>query len=292
MIFFRKEHILDHLCKVSSDFKTFCQVTIIHPRFPQIPNHGLSHETIGEIWKTCKNEFDWLKMIFFRKEDILDHLCKVSSDFKTFCQVTIIHPRFPQIPNHGLSHETIGEIWKTCKNEFDWLKMIFFRKEHILDHLCKVSSDFKTFCQVTIIHPRFPQIPNHGLSHETIGEIWKTCKNEVDWLKMIFFRKEHILDHLCKVSSDFKTFCQVTIIHPRFPQIPNHGLSHETIGEILKTCKNEFDWLKMIFFIKENIFHHFCKVSSDFKTLCQISIFHPACSLDLKTSKLPLTPNG
>ena len=104
------------------------------------------------------------KCFFFRKEDILDHLCKVSSDSKTFCQVIIFHPRFPQIPNHGLSQETIGEILKTCKNEFDWLKMFFFRKEDILDHLCKVSSDFKPFCQVIIFHPRFPQIPNHGLA--------------------------------------------------------------------------------------------------------------------------------
>ena len=128
-------------------------------------------------------------MFFFRKEDILDHLCKVSSDFKTFCQVIIFHLRFPQIPNHGLSQETIGEILKTCKNEFDWLKMFFFRKEGILDHLCKVSSDSKTFCQVIIFHPRFPQIPNHGLSQETIGEILKTCKNEFDWLKMIFFHE-------------------------------------------------------------------------------------------------------
>ena len=272
MIFFRKEHILNHLCKVSSDFKTFCQVTIFHPRFPQIPNHGLG-QIIGEILKTCKNEFNWLKMIFFRKEDILDRLCKVSSDFKTFCQVTIFHPRFPQIPNHGLG-QIIGEILKTCKNEFNWLKMIFFRKEDILNHLCKVSSDFKTFCQVTIFHPRFPQIPNHGLSHETIGEILKTYKNEFNWLKMIFFRKEHILDHLCKVSSDFKTFCQVTIFHPRFPQIPNHGLG-QTIGEILKTCKNEFNWLKMIFFRKEHILNHCAKFQVISRHFAKLPYFTP-----------------
>ena len=65
----------------------FCQVTIFHLRFSQIPNHGLGQETIGEILKTCKNEFNWLKMIFFIKEDIFDHLCKVSSDFKTSYKV-------------------------------------------------------------------------------------------------------------------------------------------------------------------------------------------------------------
>ena len=46
------------------------------------------------------------------------------------------------------------------------------------------------------------------------------------------------------------------------------------MGEILKTCKNKFDWLKMIFFIKEGIFHHLYKVSSDFKTFCQVTILY------------------
>ena len=38
-------------------------------------------------------------------------------------------------------------------------------------------------------------------------------------------------------------------------------------GEILKTYKNEFDRLKTIFFMKEGIRDHFCKVSSDFKAI-------------------------
>ena len=102
----------------------------------------------GEILKTSKNEFDWLKMIFFMKEGTHDHFCKVSSDFKPFWQVTIFHTRLTQIPNHGLDLDK-GEILKTSKNEFDWLKMIFFMKEGIHDHFCKVSSDFKLFWQVT-----------------------------------------------------------------------------------------------------------------------------------------------
>ena len=38
-----------------------------------------------------------------------------------------------------------GEILKTYKNDFDWLKTIFFMKEGIRDHFCKVSSDLKPF---------------------------------------------------------------------------------------------------------------------------------------------------
>ena len=47
-----------------------------------------------------------------------------------------------------------GEILKTSKNEFDRLKMIFFMKEGIRDHIFKVSSDFKPFWQVTIFYTK------------------------------------------------------------------------------------------------------------------------------------------
>ena len=56
-----------------------------------------------------------------------------------------------------------GEILKTYKNEFDWLKTIFFMKKGIRDHFWKVSSDLKPFWQVTIFHTRLPHKPNHGL---------------------------------------------------------------------------------------------------------------------------------
>ena len=48
-------------------------------------------------------------------------------------------------------------------------------------------------------------------------------------------------------------------------KLQNQALDQETIGEILKTCENEFNWLEMSFFIKEDIKedHRFCKVSSD-----------------------------
>ena len=161
MISFMKEGTRNHFCKVSSDFKPYWQVTIFHSRPPQIPNHGLG---VRQGWNSenSENEFDWLKMIFFMKEEIHHHFCKVSSDFKPFWQVTIFHSRLPQIPNHGLDLDK-GEILKTSKNEFGWLKMTFFMKEGIHDQFCKVSSDFKPFWQVTIFHSRLPQIPNHGL---------------------------------------------------------------------------------------------------------------------------------
>ena len=66
----------------------------------------------GEILKTYKNDFDWLKTIFFMKEGIRDHFCKVSSDLKPFWQVTIFHTRLPtnQIMDWDLDK---GEILKT-----------------------------------------------------------------------------------------------------------------------------------------------------------------------------------
>ena len=116
----------------------------------------------GEILKIYKNEFDSLKTIFFHERRHTRSFYKVSSDLKPFWQVTIFHTRLPHKPNHGLDLDK-GEILKTYKNDFDWLKTIFLMKEGIRDHFCKVSSAFKPFWQVTIFHTRLPHKPNHGL---------------------------------------------------------------------------------------------------------------------------------
>ena len=142
-----------------------------------------------------------------------------------------------------------GEILKTYKNEFDWLKTIFFMKKGIRDHLYKVSSDFKPFWQVTIFHIRLPtnQIMDWDLDK---GEILKTYKMSLNGSKRFFSWKKGIRDHFWKVSSDLKPFWQVTMFHTRLPHKPNHGLGLRQ-GWILKTYKNEFEWLKTIFFMKK-----------------------------------------
>ena len=117
----------------------------------------------AEILKTYKNEFDWLKTIFFMKEGIRDHFCKVSSDLKPFWQVTIFHTRLPHKPNHGLglkqgwNSENLQKWFWLAQNDF------FSWKKGIRDHFCKVSSDLKPFWQVTIFHTRLPHKPNHGI---------------------------------------------------------------------------------------------------------------------------------
>ena len=91
------------------------------------------------------------------------------------------------------------------------------------------------------------------------GEILKTYKMSLNAQNDIFHERG-IRDHFCKVSSDLKPFWQVTIFHTRLPtnQIMDWVLDK---GEILKTYKNGFDWLKTIFFMKKGIRDHFCKVS-------------------------------
>ena len=83
------------------------------------------HLDKGEILKTYKNEFEWLKTIFFMKEGIRNHFCKVSSHFDKLPYFT---PDFPtnQIMDWDLDK---GEILKTYKNEFECLKTIFFMKK-------------------------------------------------------------------------------------------------------------------------------------------------------------------
>ena len=109
----------------------------------------------GEILKTYKNDFDWLKTIFFMKERIRDHFCKVSSDLKPFWQVTIFHTRLPHKPNKEWDLNK-GEILKTYKNDFDWLKMIFFMKEDIRDHFAKFQVISSYFDKLPYFTPDFP----------------------------------------------------------------------------------------------------------------------------------------
>ena len=176
----------------------------------------------GEILKTTKNEFDWLKTIFFMKEGIRNHFCKVSSDLKQFWQVNIFHTRLPHKPNHGLALRQ-GEILKIYKNEFEWLKTIFFMKEGIHDHFCKVSSDFKPFWQVTIFHTRLPHKPNHGLG---LRQGWNS-ENFQKWVWLAqndFFHERRHTRSLLKSFKWFKAILKITIFHTRLPHKPNHGL--------------------------------------------------------------------
>ena len=148
------------------------------------------------------------------KEGIRDHFCKVSSDFKPFWQVTIFHTRLPtnQIMDSDLDK---GEILKTYKNEFEWLKTIFFMKEGIRDHFCKVSSDLKPFWQVTIFHTRLPHKPNHGVGLRQ----GRNSENLQKWVWMalndIFHEKRHTRSFL----KSFKWFQAI---------LTSYFISHQT----------------------------------------------------------------
>ena len=168
----------------------------------------------GEILKIYKNEFDWLKTIFFKEEGIRDHFYKVSSDLKPFWQVTIFHTSFPHKPIMDWDLDK-GEILKTYKNDFDWLKTIFLMKEGIRDHFCKVSNDFKPFWQVTMFHTRLPHKPNHGLG---LRQGWnsETYKNEFDWLKTICFHEKR---HTRSFLQSFKWFKAI---------LTSYHISHQT----------------------------------------------------------------
>ena len=177
----------------------------------------------GEILKTYKNDFDWLKTIFSWKKAYAIIFCKVSKDLKPFWQVTIFHTRLPHKPNHGLglkqgwnSEKLTKMILTGSKRFFSWKKAyaIIFAKFQV------ISSHFDKLPYFTRDFPK-NQIMDWDLDK---GEILKTYKNEFDWLKTIFFMKKGIRDHFCKVSSDFKPFWQVTIFHTRLPHKPNLGL--------------------------------------------------------------------
>ena len=101
------------------------------------------------------------------------------------------------------------------------------------------------------------------------GEILKPSKNEFDWLKMIFSWKKAYVIIFAKfqvISSHFDKLPYFTPDFPRY-QIMDWDLDK---GEILKTSKNEFDWLEMIFSWKKAyaiIFAKFQVISSHFDKL-------------------------
>ena len=82
----------------------------------------------GEILKTYKNEFEWLKTIFFMKKGIRDHFEKFQVISSNFDKLLYFTPDFPtnQIMDWDLDK---GEILKTYKNEFTGLKRFFSWKK-------------------------------------------------------------------------------------------------------------------------------------------------------------------
>ena len=82
-IFHEKRHTRSFFAKFKVISSHFDKLPYFTPDFPtnQIMDWDLDK---GEILKTCKNDFHWLKTIFFMKKGIRDHFCKVSSDLKPF----------------------------------------------------------------------------------------------------------------------------------------------------------------------------------------------------------------
>ena len=176
----------------------------------------------GEILKTYKNDFDWLKTIFSWKKAYAIIFAKfqvISSHFDKLPYFTLDFPT-NQIMDWDLDK---GEILKTYKNEFDWLKTIFSWKKAYAIIFAKFQVISSHFDKLPYFTPDFPtnQIMDWDLNK---GEILKTYKNEFEWLKTIFFMKEGIRDQFWKVSGDLKPFWQVTIFHTWVPHKPNHGL--------------------------------------------------------------------
>ena len=186
-----------------------------------------------------KRYFSWKKAyaIIFEKFQV------ISSNFDKSLYFT---PDFPtnQIMDWDLDK---GEILKTYKNEFEWLKTIFFHEKRHTRSFLKSFKWFQAILKVTIFHTRLPHKPNHGL--------WlrqgRNSENLQKWIWLAwndFFVKEGLRDHFCKVSSDLKPFWQVTIFHTRLPHKPNHGLG-------LRQGWNSENLKKWVWMAQNDIFH-------------------------------------
>ena len=248
----------------------FDKLPYFTPDFPtnQIMDSDLDK---GEILKTYKNEFEWLKTIFFMKEGIRDHFCKVSSDLKPFWQVTIFHTRLPHKPNHGVGLRQ----GRNSENLQKWVWMalndIFHEKRHTRS-FWKVSSDFKQFWQVTLFHTRLPHKPNHGLGLRQ----GRNSENLQKWIWLAwndFFRERRLTRSFLQSFKWFQAILTSYYISHQTSQKPNYGLGLRQ-GRNSENLQNEFDWVKTIFFMKKGIRDQFWKVSGDLKLFWQVTIFH------------------
>ena len=186
-----------------------------------------------------KRFFSWKKayaIIFTKFQVISSHFDKLpyfTSDFPT-----------NQIMDWDLDK---GEILKTYKTEFDWLKTIFFMKKGIRDHFYKVSSDFKPFWQVTIFHIRLPHKPNHGLG---LRQGWNS-ENLQKWVWMaqndIFHEKRHTRSFL-KSFKWFQAILTSYHISHQASHKPNHGLG-------LRQKWNSENLQKWVWMAQNDIFH-------------------------------------
>ena len=202
-------------------------------------------------------------MIFFMKEGIHDNFCKVLSDFKLFWQVTIFNTRLLQIPNHRLG---LRQGWNS-ENPKKWVWLAQNDFFHERRHTRSFLQTFKWFqANLTSYHISHQTSPDtkSWIGTQTRVKFWKLQKMSLTGSKwFLSWKKAHaiIFAKFQVISSHFDKLPYFTADFPRY-QIMDWDLDK---GEILKTPKNEFDWLKIISFMKEGTRNHFCKVSSDFK---------------------------
>ena len=239
---------------------------ISHKTFPTNQNHGLGPYNKGEkFWKLTRNDFDWLKTIFFMKEGIRDHFCKVSSDLKPFWQVTIFHTRLPHKPNHGLG---LRQGWNSENlQKWFWLAQNdFFHERRHTRSFWQSFKWFKPFWQVTIFHTRLPHKPNHGLGLRQGWNSENLKKMSLNGSKRFFSWKKAyaiIFEKFQVISSHFDKLPYFTLDFPT----NQSWIGTLNKGEILKTYKNDFDWLKTIFFMKEGIPRSFLQSFKWFKAI-------------------------
>ena len=175
------------------------------------------------------------------KKGIRDHFWKVSSDFKQFWEVTIFHTRLPHKPNHGLGLRQ----GRNSENLQKWVWMaqndIFHEKRHTRSFL----QSFKWFQAILtsyyISHQTSPQTKS-WIGTYTRAKFWKLTKMNLTGLKRFFSWKKAYAIIFAKFQVISSHFDKLPYFTPDFPknQIMDWDLDK---GEILKTYKNEFEWL-------------------------------------------------
>ena len=117
---------------------------------------------------------------------------------------------------------------------------------------------------------KFRQMKESGKMLEPQVNYRNMSRENHDWLKLSFLMKRHWFGDAWKISSDLDAVCWVakwTNIPQRKP-LKGIKVKCERLQKNTNTC---VEYSKRSLFINDDWFGQFCKVSSNFGKLCQLS---------------------
>ena len=117
---------------------------------------------------------------------------------------------------------------------------------------------------------KFRQMKESGKMLEPQVNYSNRSRVNHDWLKLSFLIKRHCFGDVWKISSDLDAIWWVT----KWTNIPQRktlkGIKVKS-GRFQESTNMNIEYSKLSFFINDDWFDHFCKVSTNFGRVCKLS---------------------